>query len=415
MNRPTRTRRISRITELRVKNFRSIADATLSLPPITALVGPNASGKSNVMDALRFVGEAVRVSLDSALTSRDGIGGIRRWQRGGRPFNIEIGLKVKSGIYSIDYKFIVAGDPDRGYRVREEQGEISRLHDNEVSSDFQIKNGKVVSPKWLLTDNQNLEEEEDFETTSLAMPTLVRLSPFRSLGRDREDPRLAMRSALIRLRRVLSEIRCYHIFPNTLRQPQFLLSPYPLGEGGENLATVLRDMQKKSPEAMELIKQALKVLVPGVTDLRVTQAGRYLVTQLRHTNTSHRGANPWFDLSQESDGTLRLLGLLVALYQHPYLGFIGIEEPELTVHPGALAALADVLQEASRRSQILVTTHSPDLIDRLSTDQLRVVKLVKGVTEIGSVLQTQAEAVRQNLFSPGELHRIEGLEPDFRN
>ena len=140
-----------------------------------------------------------------------------------------------------------------------------------------------------------------------------------------------------------------------------------------------------------------------------------MVTQLRHTNTSHSGANAWFDLSQESDGTLRLLGLLVALYQHPYLGFIGIEEPELTVHPGALAALADVLQEASRRSQILVTTHSPDLIDRLSTDQLRVVKLVKGVTEIGPVLQTQAEAVRQNLFSPGELHRMEGLEPDFGN
>lgn len=415
MNRPPRTRRRARITELRIKNFRSVADATLSLTPLTALVGPNASGKSNVMDALRFAGEAVRVSLDSALTSRDGIGGIRRWQRGGRPFNIEIGLKVKSGTYSTDYKFIVAGDSDRGYRVREERGEISGLHDNKVSSDFQIKNGKIVSPKWLLTDNQNLEEEEDFETTSLAMPTLVRLSPFRLLDRGLEDPRLAMRSALIRLRRVLSEIRCYHIFPNTLRQPQSLLSPYPLGEGGENLATVLRDMQKKSPQAMEPIKQALKVLVPGVTDLRVTQAGRYLVTQLRHTNTSHSGANPWFDLSQESDGTLRLLGLLVALYQHPYLGFIGIEEPELTVHPGALAALADVLQEASRRSQILVTTHSPDLIDRLSTDQLRVVKLVKGVTEIGPVLQTQAEAVRQNLFSPGELHRMEGLEPDFGN
>ena len=90
---------------------------------------------------------------------------------------------------------------------------------------------------------------------------------------------------------------------------------------------------------------------------------------------------------------------------------VGIEEPELTVHPGALMVLADLLREASRRSQILVTTHSPDLIDRLPVENLRVVNSDRGVTTVGPVSETQTEAVKQSLFSPGELHRMEGLEP----
>ncbi len=115
-------------------------------------------------------------------------------------------------------------------------------------------------------------------------------------------------------------------------------------------------------------------------------------------------------MSQESDGTVRLLGLLVALYQQRSLPLIGIEEPELTVHPGALAVLADLLNEAARRSQVIVTTHSPDFIDCVTNykavESLRIVELVKGVTTVWQVPDTQVKAVRENLFSPGELHRM---------
>ena len=122
----------------------------------------------------------------------------------------------------------------------------------------------------------------------------------------------------------------------------------------------------------------------------------------------------WIDLSQESDGTVRLLGLLAALYQTRSLPLIGIEEPELTVHPGAMSQLADLLNEASRRSQVIVTTHSPDLIDCLTdyrtVESLRIVELVDGVTVVRRVADGQAEAVRKHLFSPGELHRMGELE-----
>ncbi len=266
-----------------------------------------------------------------------------------------------------------------------------------------------MSPKSLLSDRSSLADgDTDFESGSLALPAIRRLLIPGSLDNDEY---LNWRRALIDLYRGLGSLRFYHIFPNTIREPQKVGSPYPLDEGGHNLASVLREMDKRRPTAMERLKTALHSLIPSVTDLRVVSAGGYLVTQLRHGRTSGGGLSAWFDLTQESDGTVRLLGLLVALYQTPRLPLIGIEEPELTVHPGALMVLADLLQEATRRSQILVTTHSPDLIDRLPVENLKVVNSGQGITTVGPVSETQSEAVRRSLFSPGELHRMEGLEP----
>ena len=112
----------------------------------------------------------------------------------------------------------------------------------------------------------------------------------------------------------------------------------------------------------------------------------------------------------ESDGTIRLLGLVVALYQQPYLPVIGIEEPELTAHPDALAVLADMINEAARRSQVIVTTHSPDLIDFLTdyrtVENLRVAELDGGITTVRQVGDKKATLVKKRIASPGELHRL---------
>ncbi|OQY59665.1 MAG: hypothetical protein B6245_05465 [Desulfobacteraceae bacterium 4572_88] len=72
--------------------------------------------------------------------------------------------------------------------------------------------------------------------------------------------------------------------------------------------------------------------------------------------------------------------------------------------------LGNVLQEAGLRSQVLITTHSPDLIDTFSPDMLRIVEKEDGVTKVGPLLKSQSEAIAENLFSPGELMRIDGLQ-----
>ena len=104
-----------------------------------------------------------------------------------------------------------------------------------------------------------------------------------------------------------------------------------------------------------------------------------------------------------------LWGLLTAFYQDGFASLIGFEEPELMVHPGALPVLAEVMVEASHRSQVVITTHSPDLIDRLPVESLRAVEMRDGCTEVGPVSKTQTDAVLNGLFSAGELHSMEGL------
>jgi predicted ATPase len=119
------------------------------------------------------------------------------------------------------------------------------------------------------------------------------------------------------------------------------------------------------------------------------------------------------DATEESDGTLRFIGIVTALLQEPPVPVLGIEEPELTVHPGAIPLLYDFLKEASRRSQVLVTTHSPELLDLVDPEEVRVVLRGREGTTIGPMSAVQREAVRGRLLTLGEVLRAEGLQQDL--
>ena len=405
-----------RINRVWAKNFRSVEDSTLELDSLTVLVGRNASGKSNLMDALSFIKDSLSFDLEAAISLRRGISDIRRSQLGGgRRRNIEVGINVETTRFrrqsNIDYGFVIASNAAGQYRVRRESGVIWQDSSNDQLFQFEVRNGKLVSPVSPSVKHNSLdaspdEEGSQFEATSLVLPALNRMFFLRlSEKTDDSDRRRLDHLTFDGLRRSLTKMRFYHIFPNAIREPQKLGNSYPLDENGGNFASVLRAMSKDTSSRMPYLREALQRLIPDVSDLRVVSVGGYLAVQLRH-ESAERERSAWFDLSQESDGTLRLLGLLVALNQTPPLPLIGIEEPELTLHPGALMVLADLLREASRRSQIIVTTHSPDLIDQLPIENLRVVDFHEGTTTVELIPHAQLEAVRLNLFSPGELHRM---------
>jgi len=205
-----------------------------------------------------------------------------------------------------------------------------------------------------------------------------------------------------------------------MRGPQRFSSARRMGNNGENFSSALQFLikqwkERKSEPFAELLA-ALGRVVDDVSDVRVKQVGGYLVTEMKHDYqrggqlSEHDESAPWFDLSQESDGTLRMLGLLIGLYQvNPPRGLVAVEEPEVNIHPGALAVLADVLREVSERRQVLLTTQSPDLISRFAVDDLRIVERRKGITHIGIIADSQRQAIEQQLFTTGDLLRIEGL------
>lgn len=109
---------------------------------------------------------------------------------------------------------------------------------------------------------------------------------------------------------------------------------------------------------------------------------------------------------------MRFAGILTALLQQPAPRLVGVEEPELTIHVGAIRLLNDFLHEAAGKTQVLVTTHSPELLELVDPDDVRVVTRTEGVTSVSRLHPSQADVVRRRLMSLGEVARTEGLQPE---
>ena len=176
-------------------------------------------------------------------------------------------------------------------------------------------------------------------------------------------------------------------------------------------------MEADKPELKDRIRDYLAAIVPDVVDFRRTAIGHKETLEFRQEVKGSQ--HPWrFNAVSMSDGTLRSLGIVVAAMQlvnrtNPvYL--VGIEEPETALHPAAAAALMDSLREAAEHTQIVLTTHSPDLLDRFDEkiDSLLVVQSRQGETLIGPSDEASVKSINDHLYSPGDLLRMDQLQPD---
>ncbi len=376
------------LTKLHVRNYRSIEEATLDFDPLTVLVGPNGTGKSNIVDVLRFIRDSLRLGLENAILNRHGMDALRRWSPDGRPYDVQVGLQFEIQDGAVEYTFTLGGDRREEYRVKQERYTGTQRG---RSFGYEIREGRWIRPPYDERLPRAVFEGQVGEPVGPEPQVLLFW------------PRIF--SSAAPEARFLLNMSFYTIYPDLLREPQKAAHPYPLDERGQNLAGVLKNLKNGNRRAFEALLEALTLAVPGVSDISVIQTGGYLVTRLHHGESG-----PVFPLAQESDGTLRLLGLLTALYQSPPRSLLAIEEPELTIHPGALSVLRDVLLEAGTRSQVIITTHSPDLLYGLPAESLRVVEKVDNVTLVGKVSEKQRRAIAEKLFSPGELMRMEGLQ-----
>lgn len=402
------------ITRVQVKNYRSIEDADVQMEPMTVLVGRNGSGKSSFVDAIKFVRDALRIGIENAITDRNGFSSIRRWSPG-RKHQVKIVLTIDQGDFYGNYEITLSSDGEGFKILREKASYRNKMRirflggpKNNILPDFDgseaeyddedkfERHGKnwVTLPKSLQNDSKNIKYlfNQPLEATALALPTLSLFGGFNHLQQYLTGD-------------------FYTIFPNTLRIPQKPMAERVLNDHGDNFVSVLQHITRDKVQKSEIVS-VLSRVVEGVCDIRVRPVGSFLVAELQHQDLAQENgeSGPWFDLSQESDGTLRMLGLLAALYQSSdESSLLALEEPEIALHPGALAILADELLAASRRRPILVTTQSPDLIARFPAANLRVVERVEGVTKISPLEETQRRIIEDQLFNAGGLMRIEGL------
>jgi len=380
---------MAKLSWIQIRNYRNIAAAVVNLQPLTVLVGPNGAGKSNFVDALSFVADSLNHSISLAFANRGGITAVRR-KSGGHPTHIGLRfhLDLADGGWA-DYAFDIAARPREAFSVARERCVVQPFMQSR--HEFEVQNGQFrrevpgIRPR--------------IEPDRLALTVLSATEEFRPVFD------------------FLADIRRYNLRPERLRELQ---DPDP-GEGavllqdGSNAAAVLRRIREDSPRnghVYERICRLLGQVVPGTTSVQPKSLGRKETLEFRQDVGLQY---EWhFDALNMSDGTLRALGILLAVYQSRPASLIAIEEPESTIHPAATEILMDILIDGTERSQILLTTHSPDVLDnkKLSDDQIVAVESVQGVAQITPLMETTREVIRQRLYTPGELLRQGELQID---
>ena len=406
-----------RLKYIRASNLRSLKHIELAIEPtVTVLVGPNASGKSTIIDAMSFVYDALYDGVERAVGYR-GTRAILHRHRGYVSRAFSVGLGLESPAFSANHEFTIritlAGEVSIAAerisgRVKGPRGR---------GFDFRLKDGTFHKPAPPNVANElpEMEPSSDYLMLSVMGDSLGvahRLTSSLLSNQTKSDPLIAQ--SVVDMTNFIGDMRFYRLFPNTMREPTRPSPSDQLEEDGANLASVLRRLVRQRSEAYYQLIAALNYVVPDIQDAAVRQVGGYQYILLKHRSlTSKNGEGGWLDISNESDGTVRTLALLVALYQDPSPSLICIEEPELNVHVGALGVLADTLNEVGLRSQVVVTTHSSDLLDYCQHNAFRAVINEEGRTKAAGLSKNQVEALRETLFSAGELHRMEGLSIDL--
>jgi hypothetical protein len=216
----------------------------------------------------------------------------------------------------------------------------------------------------------------------------------------------------------LAGISVFNVNPDAMRQPQTPDTGEFLRRDGSNVASVLHRLEHTEQGRADKarVESYVRLIVPGMNGVARDEIGNWETLEFAHNATG--AESPWrFPAQSVSDGTLRALGVLVSLFAASGDTFspVGIEEPESALHPAAAGVLLDALRDASERRQVIVTSDSPDLLDRhdFAFSQLRAVRLVAGETTIGPLDKAGALAMREHLYTPGELLRTDQLLPEI--
>ncbi len=366
------------ITRLRVKNFKSIKEVDVALSRLSVLVGENGAGKSNVVDVLRFVKEALDDNLDHAMRERGGLAEVRR-RTSGHPTHVAIEMDISTPTVNATYGFRIAAAAGGTYAVSYERCAVHDLNDTGAPMVFVVESGRLTEGQALL--------QAHVDSRDLYLRAVSGVAPFAAVYR------------------ALLSINVLNPSAGQLREYQKPDAADYLARDGRNLASVVKRMQERDPASLRRALEYLTKLVPGVTAVRHKATGPR--ETLVFKQVWDNGAEWDFFATSMSDGTLRAVALLIAVQQRGVLT-IGIEEPEVALHPGAARVLADALVEASEHTQIVITTHSPDLLDHeaLTNGGVFLVRMSRGVTTVSPMPGYLLGVVQDGLFTVGELLRL---------
>lgn len=347
------------LTSLRIAGYRSVRDLSIEPAQLTVIVGANGVGKTNLYRALVLLQAAAEGRFARALAEE---GGTRSVMWAGRRLKGPVRMTLTARLEELEFELSCGPVPpvpmEPQYfvldpEVKEETGWVRDggarhvvLERKDRSAFVRDGDGRRVTFPAVLTTSESV------------------------LSQLAEPHRFPLLSSL---RTQLLSWRFYHHFPTgpdaALRQPQVATRTPVLSADGRDLAAALVTIELIGDGG--LLERSISAAFPGAQlDIPVEERLRVRLTQ--------PGLNRPMEATELSDGTLRYLCLLAALLSPRPPPLLALNEPETSLHPELLPALADAIIETSRRSQVLVTTHDELLTTRLAAAKgARVMRLVR--------------------------------------
>lgn len=331
-----------RFASVRLSNWKNFPEVDQPLQSRVFLVGPNASGKSNFLDAFRFLRDVASVGggFQSAVNRRKGVSGIRCLSARRHP-NVVLDVTVGNDERPDQWRYRL--------EFTQDNNQVPRVKHERVWRD-----GEGILARPLP------EDEEDAER--LTQTYLEQVNTNREFREVHE---------------FLGALRYLHVVPQLVREPDRSVGRSNDPYGGDFLEQIALTQDRTQKSRLERIRKALLVAVPQLLEIQLDRDERG-TPHLRGRYEHWRPQGAWQSEDQFSDGTLRLLGILWALLDG--WGPLLLEEPELSLHPDVVRILPQLFARLERRSkrQVLVTTHSPDLLADTGIGLDEVLLLVPG-------------------------------------
>jgi len=345
--------RIPRIESISIKNYRALKNVTLEqLTPLTVLLGPNGSGKSTIFDVFNFLSECFQYSLRHAWDRR---GRARELKSRGveEPIVLELKYREAPNTPLITYHLAI-DEGKKGPEVVEEWLQWRRGPRGKPFRFLEFKRGEGRA-----VSGEEPDEADQRVATNLRSPDLIAVN---ALGQLSDHPRIAA------LREFITDWYVSYLSIEQTRNQTEAGPQERLNKKGDNLPNVIQNLKEQHPERLNQIFEVLSQRIPRLERVEADMMpDSYLLLQIKDAPFEQPILAKF-----ASDGTLKMLAYLTLLYDPNPPRFIGIEEPENFLHPRLLPELAEECRAASEKSQLLITSHSPFLLNAMRAEEVRV-------------------------------------------
>ena len=362
-----------KLESIHLRNFRAFRDVQMTdIPAFCVLVGANGVGKSTFFSVFGFLKDAMATDVNHALVKLGGVRGFQEVRSRGATGPIEIEIKFRRDARAplATYTLKIDERDGRAY-VALEQLKYRRGSKGQPWSFLKFENGSgyavtnELSAKDVATEKDLTRDDQQLKS-----PDLLAI---KALAQFQKFPVIVALGELIN-RWYVSD---FHI--DQARSDRDSGQIDHLSREGENLASVLQYLQKQHPKILEKIVDRLSHRIPGVTKVesKTTEEGRVL---LKFQDGAFEDP---FLAKYVSDGTIKMLAYLILLNDPDPFPMLCVEEPENQLYPSLLEELAEEFRAyADNGGLVIVSTHSPDLLNAVRTEELFYLVKRNGYTTI---------------------------------